>query len=123
MVSIPSAPPPVVSCVMIFLNGARFIDEAIRSVVDQDGCDEWELILVDDGSTDESTAIAVSWAARSHRIRYLDHPGHENRGMSASRNVGVATLVGAVLVTFLDCDDIFLPVQLRAPDSRRRGAP
>jgi hypothetical protein len=93
---------------MIFFNGARFIDEAIRSVVDQDGCDEWELILVDDGSTDESTAIAVSWAARDPRIRYLDHPGHENRGMSASRNVGVEHSSGRY-VTFLDCDDIFLP--------------
>ncbi len=48
---------PHVSCVLIFLDGARFIDEAIASVVHQAGFDDWELILVDDGSTDASPAI------------------------------------------------------------------
>lgn len=108
MVGIPSAPPPALSCVMIFLDGALFIDEAIRSVVAQQGFDEWELILVDDGSTDESTTIARSWSARDGRIRYVEHPGHENRGMSASRNLGVEQAAGRY-ITFLDCDDIFLP--------------
>lgn len=99
-----------VSVVMIFLDGARFIDEAITSVVDQT-FGAWELLLVDDGSTDASTAIARSWAARDHRIRYLEHPGHANRGMSASRNLGIAAATGD-LVAFLDCDDVWLPRHL-----------
>jgi len=71
---------PRASCVLIFLDGERFIDEAIRSVVGQQGCDDWELVLVDDGSTDASTAIARRWAATDpDRIRYVEHPGHANR--------------------------------------------
>jgi glycosyltransferase involved in cell wall biosynthesis len=98
---------PRVSCVMIFLDGERFIDEAIRSIVDQT-YPSWELLLVDDGSSDGSTAIAREWAERDSRIRYLEHDDHENRGMSASRNLGVASARGE-FVTFLDCDDVALP--------------
>ena len=107
-----STRPALVSCVMIFLNGARFIDDAIRSVVGQTGFDDWELILVDDGSTDESTALAKAWAAKQpSRIRYVDHPGHQNLGMSAARNLGVRHAVGRY-IAFLDCDDVFLPSSL-----------
>ena len=117
---------PAVTCVLIFLDGAHFIDEAIRSVVAQGDDVDWELILVDDGSTDESTAIARRWAAADPRIRYLEHDGHANRGMSASRNAGVAAARGE-LIGFLDCDDVWLPSALahglrvlRPPPRRRR---
>ncbi len=100
---------PALSWVMIFLNGERFINEAITSVVAQKGVDDWELVLVDDGSTDLSSAIARGWAdSDPDRIRYVEHPGHQNRGMSASRNLGVAESRGATL-GFLDCDDVLLP--------------
>ena len=100
-----------VTAIIIFLNEARFIEEAIASVLAQD-FGQWELILVDDGSTDESTQIARSHALRQpQRIRYLDHPGHENKGMSASRNLGVAHAQGDA-VAFLDADDTWLPEKL-----------
>ena len=103
---------PQVSCVLIFLDGAPFIDEAIASVVHQAGFDDWELILVDDGSTDASTTMAKAWAASDPaRIRYVDHDHHENRGMSASRNLGVAVARGRY-VAFLDSDDVWLPSAL-----------
>jgi Glycosyl transferase family 2 len=103
---------PMVSCVMIFLDGAAFIDEAIRSVVGQQGFDDWELVLIDDGSTDASTGIARRWAASDpDRIRYLEHPGHANLGMSASRNAGITAARGRH-VAFLDCDDVWLPCLL-----------
>jgi hypothetical protein len=103
---------PAVTCVLIFLDGARFIDEAIRSVVDQDADVAWELVLVDDGSTDASTSIAQRWAASDPaRIRYVEHAGHANLGMSASRNAGVAVARGAY-VGFLDSDDVWLPSAL-----------
>jgi SAM-dependent methyltransferase len=104
--------PPHVSCVLIFLDGERFIDEAIRSVVEQAGFDDWELILVDDGSSDASSRIARGWAASDpRRIRYVEHDGHRNQGMSASRNLGV-TLAHGTFVAFLDCDDVWLPSAL-----------
>lgn len=103
---------PAVTCVLIFLDGARFIDEAIRSVVAQGDDVEWELVLVDDGSTDGSTAIARWWAGNDpERIRYVEHAGHVNLGMSASRNAGVAAARGAY-IGFLDCDDVWLPSAL-----------
>ena len=101
---------PLVSVVLNFLNEERFIEEAVRSVRDQTLAD-WELILVDDGSTDRSTQIARDLAAADERIRYLDHPGHENRGMSASRNLGVAHATAPYL-GFIDADDVWMPAKL-----------
>jgi glycosyltransferase involved in cell wall biosynthesis len=102
---------PVVSAIMIFYNGKGFFGEAIDSVLAQT-YPSWELLLVDDGSTDGASEIARDYAARHpERIRYLEHAGHRNRGMSASRNVGLQHSRGA-LVTFLDSDDVWLPEKL-----------
>ena len=101
---------PQVSVVLIFLNEERYLEEAVQSVFDQRLAD-WELILVDDGSTDRSTLIARGLATGDDRIRYVDHPGHENRGMSASRNLGVANAT-APYIAFLDADDAWMPYKL-----------
>ena len=102
---------PLVSVVMPFLDGIRFLPEAIDSVVTQT-YPEWELLLVDDGSTDGSSALARDYArGRPDRIRYLEHAGHANRGKSTSRNLGIAEARGELLA-FLDADDIFLPDKL-----------
>lgn len=102
---------PTVSIVMIFLDAARFMREAVESILDQDYRD-YELILVDDGSSDSSTQIAKNYAARfPDFVHYTEHEGHANRGMSASRNHGVAISRGR-LITFLDSDDIWLPGRL-----------
>jgi glycosyltransferase involved in cell wall biosynthesis len=97
---------PLVSVVLIFLNEERFLEEAVRSICDQTLAD-WELILVDDGSTDRSTPIARELAARDERIHYVDHPGHQNRGASASRNLGAAHTT-APYITFFDADDVYV---------------
>src|SRR6266545_8317921 len=96
---------PLVSTVMIFLDAEPFLEEAIDSVFVQT-YRHWELLLVDDGSTDGSSDIAKRYA-REHpgRVRYLEHPGHENRGTSASRNLGVRHSRGE-LVALLDADDV-----------------
>jgi len=102
---------PKISCVMIFLDGEKYISEAIESVLSQT-CGDWELILVDDGTTDGATGIARRHAAaHPGRIFYTEHPGHRNLGMSASRNAGVAMARGEY-VAFLDADDIWLPDRL-----------
>ncbi|HEU5039784.1 MAG TPA: glycosyltransferase [Gemmatimonadales bacterium] len=100
--------PPIVSVVLIFLDGEPFLDEAIRSVRRQT-LPQWELLLVDDGSRDGSSETARRHVAEDPaRIRYLEHEGHANRGMSASRNLGIVQAAGRY-VTFLDADDILTP--------------
>jgi glycosyltransferase involved in cell wall biosynthesis len=99
---------PRVSVIIIFFNVARFIEEAIESVLAQT-YREWELLLVDDGSTDDSADIARRYVMQNlDRIYYLEHPNHENRGMSASRNLGIGHANGEY-IAFLDADDIWLP--------------
>jgi glycosyltransferase involved in cell wall biosynthesis len=99
---------PLVSSVMIFLNAEKFIEEAIESVFAQT-YENWELLLVDDGSTDDSTQIALGYAARyPEKVRYLEHPGRQNLGMSASRNVGISEARGEY-ISFLDSDDVWFP--------------
>ena len=103
---------PLVSVVIIFWNAERFLQEAIESVLGQ-SYSAWELLLVDDGSTDGSTAIARHCAGRyPERVRYLEHPGHANLGMSAARNCGVRGARGPC-VAFLDADDVWFPTTLQ----------
>ncbi len=112
----------LVSAIIIFLDAERFLEEAIASVFAQE-YPHWELLLVDDGSTDGSTEIARRHAARHpDRVRYLEHPGHANRGMSASRNVGVGAARGKY-VAFLDADDVWLPAKLAQQVALLRAHP
>jgi glycosyltransferase involved in cell wall biosynthesis len=103
---------PTVSVVVIFFNGRGFLEEAIASVLAQTFSD-WDLHLVDDGSTDGSSELALRYT-REHpgRIHYHEHPGHANRGMSAARNLGVRRSSG-MLVATMDGDDVWLPDKLR----------
>jgi glycosyltransferase involved in cell wall biosynthesis len=95
---------PRVSVITIFYNAADFLGEAIESVLAQSYRD-FELLLVDDGSSDASSAIAQGYAERDPaRVRYLHHPGRANRGMSASRNLGLRESRGE-LIAFIDADD------------------
>lgn len=99
---------PLVSVIIIFLDAQRFIREAIESVFGQT-YSNWELLLVDDGSTDAGADIALHYAGRyPQKVRYLEHLGHQNRGMSASRNLGIKHARGEY-VGFLDADDVWLP--------------
>lgn len=102
---------PLVSVIIIFLNAQQFIKEAIESVLAQT-YDNWELLLVDDGSTDGSTDTALEYTVRyPHRIQYLEHRNHENRGMSVSRNLGILKATGKYFA-LLDADDVWLPHKL-----------
>ena len=102
---------PLVSCIIIFLNGEPFLAEAVESVFAQ-SYPNWELLLVDDGSRDGSTQLARRYAQEQpERVRYLEHPGHQNRGMSATRNLGTSQARGEY-VAFLDADDLWLPEKL-----------
>jgi glycosyltransferase involved in cell wall biosynthesis len=100
-----------VSIVTPFLNAGPFLREAIESVLGQT-YPHWELLLVDDGSSDESAAIAQAFAAtRPDRIRCFQHEGRANRGASASRNLATRMARGEY-IAFLDADDVYLPRKL-----------
>jgi len=102
---------PLVSVVIIFLNAEKFIEEAIESVFAQT-YSHWELVLVDDGSTDRSTHIARRYAKQyPGQVRYLEHEDHQNRGKSVSRNLGIDE-AGGEYIAFLDADDVWLPHKL-----------
>lgn len=101
-----------VSVIIIFLNAEQFIQESIDSVFAQT-YSAWELLLVDDGSSDGSTAIAQQYSMHHpEQVRYLEHPGHVNRGMSASRNLGIRQSAGEY-IAFLDADDAWYPYTLQ----------
>lgn len=111
-----------VSVVMIFLNEKEFIDEAIQSILAQT-YGNWELILVDDGSTDDSTNIARRYAQQyTEKVRYFEHQNHTNRGMSASRNLGIQNARGAY-ITFVDADDVVLSRKLEQQVSILQSQP
>lgn len=107
----PVIPTPLVSVVVPFLDAGDFLEEAIQSVRDQTYV-HWELLLVDDGSTDASSAIARRHAEREPtKIRYLEHAGHRNLGTSAARELGLRQATGTYLA-LLDADDVWLPEKL-----------
>ena len=101
----------LISAIIIFLNEEIFLQEAIDSVLAQT-YRNWELLLIDDGSTDRSSEIARAVAEQyPGRIRYLEHAGHQNRGMSASRNLGIQNSKGKY-IAYLDGDDVWMPTKL-----------
>lgn len=98
---------PKVSVIISCYNGEKFIGEAIESVINQT-YENWELIIVDDGSTDDSKNIVKSYLA-DDRVNYLEHS--KNRGIAAARNTAIAAAKGRS-IAFLDQDDVWLPKKL-----------
>ncbi|MCE9605533.1 MAG: glycosyltransferase [Planctomycetia bacterium] len=99
---------PMFSVVMSVFNQEKLVSEAIDSVLRQTFAD-WELLLIDDGSSDGTPAILDAAAAGDPRIRLLRH---SNRGLAASRQ-RAATEARAPWLTYLDSDDIWLPDALQ----------
>lgn len=100
----PNSLKPRVSVITPAYNAARFLAETINSVRNQTVTD-WELLVVDDGSTDGTVAIVERYAARDGRIRLLKQA---NLGPSSARNRAMRAARGAFF-TFLDSDDQWLP--------------
>jgi teichuronic acid biosynthesis glycosyltransferase TuaG len=94
---------PIVSVVMPLYNSAPYMRESIGSVLKQTFQD-WELILIDDCSGDESLAVAREFSATDSRIRTIALP--QNRGGGEARNAGIAAAEGRY-IAFLDSDDLW----------------
>lgn len=99
--------PPLVSIIVCTFNRKHLVRRAIASVFRQT-VSEWELVIVDDGSTDGSATVLLNIARRDPRIVYLRHA---NRGLALSRNAGAAASSGKY-ITFLDSDDELQPSHL-----------
>lgn len=97
---------PLVSVITPTYNRAHLLPRALESVLSQDFGD-LELIVVDDGSTDETPEVVAGLA--DPRIRYIRFP--ENRGIGAARHAGVAAARGE-FIAFIDSDDVWLPGKL-----------
>lgn len=98
---------PAISVVMPVYNGARFLDEAVSSILGQT-CGDLELIVSDDGSTDRSLEIARGYASEDQRVVVLE-PGHG--GIAAAMNRGLTAARGAYLAP-MDQDDVAMPDRL-----------
>lgn len=100
---------PVISVVIPVYNSQAFLADAMQSVLSQSYSD-WELVAVDDGSTDRSLEILHEFAAQDSRIRVLPMP---HAGICCTRNTGIDAARGRY-VAALDNDDVMLPSRLQA---------
>lgn len=113
---------PLVSVILPVYNAAAHLPETLDSVVHQT-YRSFEVILVDDGSRDESLTIARSWQERHpDRIRILQHPGGVNKGVSATRNLGIQHARGTY-TAFLDADDMWFADKLEQHVALMEGDP
>lgn len=96
----------MISVILTVFNGEKFLKEAIESILNQT-YQEFELIIIDDGSTDSTLQIIDSY--HELRIRLIEN-GH-NRGQSYSRNLGIQKSKGEY-IAIMDADDIALPNRL-----------
>jgi glycosyltransferase involved in cell wall biosynthesis len=109
---------PAVSIVTAAYNASATLAETVESVLAQTER-SWELVIVDDGSTDETLAIAEGFAASDPRIRVV---AQANAGTAAARNAGVSVSSGEWLC-ILDADDLLLPDYLEKIESFGQGHP
>ena len=105
-----STHPPLVSIIIPAYKAGRFLPATLKSIREQTFTD-WECIVVDDGSPDQTAAMAKQFASEDVRFRVVMQ---ENAGVSAARNRGFAeSNPGAQYVTFMDADDVWLPDALK----------
>lgn len=96
---------PAVSVLIASYNYEPYLGDAIQSVLAQTWQD-FEILVVDDGSSDDSVALANSYAAKDARIRVLQHKGGVNRGLPETLKVGLAAAKG-MYIAFLESDDLW----------------
>lgn len=104
-----------ISCILPVYNGERFLAEALDSVLAQ-SLPPFELIVVDDGSTDGTAGVVAAYGKRVHCLR------QENAGAAAARNAGLALARGE-LIAFMDADDLWHQDKLALQVARLRARP
>ena len=102
-------PEPIVSIVLPIYNAEKYIDKTIQAVEKQT-VEGWELLIIDDGSTDSSMQLVTKYTIRNSRIRIFSQP---NSGPSSARNLGIKNATGKY-ITFIDADDKVEPFYLKS---------
>lgn len=96
-----------ISVITASYNYANYIEEAINSVINQ-SYENWELIIVDDGSNDNSVEIIKSYCQKDNRIKLLQHENGQNKGLKETLLLGVEHATGE-WIAFLESDDYLAP--------------
>lgn len=91
---------PKISVIVPCYNQAQYLDECLQSVLDQT-YPNWECIIVNDGSPDNTEEVALEWTKKDSRFQYISK---QNGGLSSARNAGIAEANGDWILP-LDCDD------------------
>ena len=104
-----NASAPTVSIVMPTYNRADLLPRSIASILSQD-FDDLQLLIVDDGSTDNTASVVKEIQNQDSRVRYLRLP--ENRGIGYARNAGLQHVTGKY-IGLADSDDLWLPGKLK----------
>lgn len=99
----------VISIIVPCYNQAQYLDECLQSVLDQTYQD-WECIIVNDGSPDNTEEIGKKWVEKDSRFKYICK---ENGGLSSARNAGIEIAKGKYILP-LDADDRIAPNYLRS---------
>lgn len=99
-----------ISIITASYNYAQYIEETIDSVINQSHTD-WELIIVDDGSFDNSVEIIKSYCKKDSRIKMFQHPDGQNKGLKETLLLGLKNATGD-WIAFLESDDVFEPDNL-----------
>lgn len=95
---------PAISFVVPVFNGESLLDRCLTSIVSQE-FDDFEIIIIDDGSTDNTAMVIARWGEKDKRIRIITQ---ENQGQGASRNRGISAASGQ-WIWFVDSDDYLAP--------------
>ena len=109
---------PLVSVIIPVLNGQRFIGRTLDSVLGQT-YPSLEVVVADDGSTDQTAAIVESAAARDDRVRFFQKP---HSGLPATRNFAIDKARGS-LIAPLDADDLWHPDKIARQVARLNSSP
>jgi alpha-1,3-rhamnosyltransferase len=103
---------PLISVCIASYNHARFLRETLDSVLQQT-YPNFEVVVVDDGSSDESLQILADYARKDLRVKALTHPENQNRGISFTTNTAIDNS-GGEYIAFIGSDDVWYPEALGA---------
>lgn len=100
----------MVSVIIAAYNGAKFLDKFSLPSLSRQSYPDWEAIIIDDGSVDDTLEIAARWSTRDSRIKYIKH--EKNQGLAAALNTGLKNAQGDI-IAFLEQDDAWLKDKLK----------